>query len=529
MTGVAVVQNYSVLSNGLTKDIFIKDSDGSSFLGQVWPGPVYFPDFLHPEIQNYWSTEIAEFYKQVEFDGMWIDMNEAASFCTGSLCSIGTKPLGNDINSITTCYLNCSASTGSRWEDPPYKINNTNGMNPLSSKTIAVNARHAGGELEYDLHNMYGFSESIITYKALRELNDKRPFVLSRSTFVGTGKYAAHWTGDNAATWNDLAFSVVSVLNSGLFGVPMVGADICGFNGNTTEELCARWIELGAFYPFARNHADIRAPFHELYVWDSVAAISRTVLGLRYRLLPYFYTLVHEAHTTGAPIARPLFYEYPSDPNTLSINSQFLLGRGILVSPVLIENATSVEAYFPAGTWYDLFDFSRIEGAGANQTLQAPLDTIRVHLAQGSIVPMQDAALTTKAARMSNFTLVVAFGDGSDQSQAYGELFVDDGVRVEMKLEPGSSTLIRFQASKSGAQGSVESEVECGEFALKYAQPAWSVHTIILLGLSSPPSSSAMSINNQPAPSSVQISDDGSSVHLSNLDLLLGENFSITW
>ncbi|KAG6550295.1 hypothetical protein Mapa_008256 [Marchantia paleacea] len=526
--GVAVVQNYSVLSRGLAQDIFIKDSDGSNFLGQVWPGPVYFPDFLHPKIQDYWSSEISEFYKQVEFDGIWIDMNEAASFCTGVLCSIGTKPLGNDISSITTCYLNCSASSGSKWEDPPYKINNTNGMNSLSTKTIGVNSRHAGGELEYDLHNMYGFSESIITYKALLPFN-KRPFVLSRSTFVGTGKYAAHWTGDNAATWNDLAFSIVSVLNSGLFGVPIVGADICGFNGNTTEELCARWIELGAFYPFARNHADIRAGFHELYVWDSVASISRTVLALRYRLLPYFYTLVYEAHMKGAPMARPLFYEYPSDPNTLSINSQFLLGKWILVSPVLYENATSVEAYFPAGTWYDLFDYSRVEGADANQTLQAPLDTIRVHLAQGSIIPMQDAALTTKEARMSNFTLVVAFGNTSDQSEANGELFVDDGVQIEMKLEPGSSTFVSFKGSKSGAQGSVESKVMCGEFALKYSQPAWSVHTIILLGLSSPPSSSLMSINHQPAPSSVKITDEGSSVKLSNLNLLLGENFTITW
>ncbi|CAM6106623.1 unnamed protein product [Calypogeia fissa] len=242
---------------------------------------------------------------------------------------------------------------------------------------IQIDARHAGGEIEYSTHNMYGFMEAIATNKALISAQNKHPFVLSRSTFVGSGKYTAHWTGDNGATWDNIAYSVVSILNSGMFGIPMVGADICRFQFDTTEELCARWIELGAFYPFARNHASIDKINHELYLWESVTKISRNVLGMRYRLLPFLYTLVYEAHTTGAPIARPLFFEYPQDPTTLGVNSHYLLGKSLLISPVLYQGNTTIKAYFPAGTWYNLFDFSQVlDVSGQYLVLDAPDGTL---------------------------------------------------------------------------------------------------------------------------------------------------------
>lgn len=234
-------------------------------------------------------------------------MNEPANFCTGEVCRVPpdhdysfevahlpTLSEDGSIEPTESCPLRCWTreellaaleappggpreplllgpthdtnrinASAQRIPTPRYQVANSNAGLPLGTNTVGLSATGWGadgsGAQHYDTHSLYGFTEAAATHAALHQATGLRPFVLTRSSFPGTGRFAAHWTGDNAATWNDLHWSIAGVINSGLFGMPMAGADICGFGGQPDMELCARWIGVGAWYPFSRNHHAIAA------------------------------------------------------------------------------------------------------------------------------------------------------------------------------------------------------------------------------------------------------------------------------
>ena len=492
---------YPPYDRGLEANAFLMNPDGSVYYGAVWPGFTVFPDWIGAALNGtqtveWWINELVMWSEKVAFDGIWVDMNEAASFCVGS-CGTGRiihnpahapfelpgepgnrilqYPEGFEQTNETEAssassawstqyeatkqptatqgpYITVTPTPGARNIDwPPYVINNFH--NDVAVHAVSPNATHHGGTKEYDFHNLYGHESLRATYKALLAVfgANKRPFIIGRSTFAGSGKWAGHWGGDNESRWPWMYLSIPQALSFSIFGIPMFGVDTCGFGGNSDMELCNRWMQLSAFFPFYRNHNTLSTDSQEPYRWASVIDASKKAMRIRYLLLPYMYTLMMQASLQGNTVMRALSWEFPEEPWLAGADRQFMLGGAVMVTPNLVQGADTVDGVFPGvnqGTiWYDWYDhsttFSSMSAAngGLNVTIPAPLSHIPVYLRGGRIVPVQEPALTTADSRHGDWGLLVALDkDGN----AEGELYLDDGESIA----PGEVTWVTFSAEK---------------------------------------------------------------------------------
>ncbi|ORY93432.1 alpha glucosidase [Syncephalastrum racemosum] len=453
--------NYSTYTRGQELDIFLKNSDGSEFVGQVWPGYTAFPDWWHPNVTEFWGKEMSDFINLLDLDGVWIDMNEPSSFCTGS-CGDGKRdenpavPWALSDEEAATLRKGWLKELDARGTSvpgdkrnllyPKYSINN--GAGYLSEKTAPTTALHHGGVPHYDIHNLYGHAEGYVSREVmLKNRPDERVFLLTRSSFAGSGRNMGHWTGDNHSLWSYLKNSITEIFNLNMFGISYVGADVCGFNGNTTETLCTRWSELGAFYPFARNHNAANQTDQEPYLWKSTTEASRIALAIRYSLLPYYYTLFEESHRVGTGVWRPLVFEYPED-KYLTNDYQVLVGKDLLISPVVTENATKVDAQFPKGLWYDWYDYESVIHGETEKTLDAPLTHIPLHIRGGAILPLKTPKYSVQETYETPYSLLIAL---DENSQAEGRLYIDDG--HSLKQEATSDISFSFKDGKLQAKG----------------------------------------------------------------------------
>lgn len=373
----------SAYASGHKKGIFIKDPNNPKkpFIGKVWPGEAVYIDWLHPDAEKWWSDQVYDFYYKLGFDGVWIDMNEASNFCNGHCLSE---------NQVADSVQN--------------KLFWVPGARDLNTKSISIDAMHVSNVTEFEAHSLYGFYMTKASNQFFQTLK-KRPFIISRSTFSGVGKFGAKWLGDNFSTFEMMKRSVNGIYLFNMFGVPFVGADICGFIGNTNPGLCARWYALGIFYPFARNHNDqnsiAQEPFVDMFSKTKVPGYDTTITDVirmmswkRYALHRYAYSNLHMASYEGVPYFKPLFFNYPDeDLAFVDTEKNILLGDSIKISPVFQEVGVD-SFYFPGKgeIWCPIWPETNREcfaGQSTQKNVAVPLFEVLAHIRSGSIIPLQ--------------------------------------------------------------------------------------------------------------------------------------------
>jgi alpha-glucosidase len=420
--GVKVDPNYYAYQQGQAGNHFVKNADGSELHATVWPGTCAFPDFTDPAARE-WFGSLYKTNIEQGVSGFWNDMNEPGVF----LSDTTPKP---DIY-----------------------------HHPM--KTFPLTARHAGDGLagtHARYHNVFGMQMARSTFEAQRRLRpDARPFVLTRAGYAGVQRYSAIWTGDNVASWDHLRLSITMLLNLGVSGVPLIGSDVGGFSGNPTPELYTRWLQAAALTPFLRSHSEYGSNPHEPYSFPKeFTDINRASIELRYRLLPYLYSLFHEHAETGAPVMRPLWFEYPDDQRTYLIEDEYLVGRDLLVAPVVVEATTKRKVYFPAGDkWVDWWT-GKVYDGGKEVEVEAPLDRLPLYARAGAVIPTQPVIQHTDEMKSVPLSLVVVRGaDGAssfydDAGEGYD--YTRRASRTTTATQLGGSLAFKSLGTYAGAR-----------------------------------------------------------------------------
>jgi alpha-glucosidase len=426
---------YSPFDSGIKNDVFVKNPDGSVYVGPVWPQESVFPDFTLTRVRDWWGALYKDF-AAMGLAGFWNDMNEPAIF-------------------------------------------------RYPQKTMPLEVVHRlddGTTLDHRaIHNIFGMQNARATYDGLRKLQpDERPFVLTRAAYAGAQRYAATWTGDNLATWNHISMSTPTLLSMGLSGYPLVGDDIGGFGSSPPSDLLTRWYELGAFNPIFRNHAAKGTADHEPWVNGlEQEAIRRKYIELRYKLLPYIYTITEETPRTGMPLMRPVFLEFPHAEEFYGDDHDFLFGPDLFVAPVVTESTDAQGVFLPPGEWYDFWTAEKHTNKD-QINLHPRIDEVPLYIRAGAIVPMQPLVQYTGEKPNGPLELRLYLPSKASANECGGALYQDDG--HTFAYQKGEILRVRYSCQVSANLVTLTSSIAKNGF-----QPWWKSAEVKLYGVATAP------------------------------------------
>ena len=333
--GVKIEKGYKVYEEGVEKGYFFKDKDGNDFVGAVWPGRCHFPDFLRPEVRDWFGGQY-KYLTDMGVEGFWNDMNEPTLFFTE--------------RSLSEAMSVVDEVRGTQLDIPKRRrlLKAVNGMANNLEDYRCIYHNIDGKMIRHDkVHNLYGYNMTRAAVEAMDKLlPNHRILMTSRSSFVGMHRYAGTWQGDNYSWWSHILLNLKLMPSLNMCGFLYTGADLGGFHSDVSEDLLIRWLQLAVFTPLMRNHSAFNTRRQEPYLFVK-KDVMREMIRIRYMMIPYLYTEFVRCALEDDMLFRPLAFEYEGDTIAAEVEDQMMVGEAIMIAPIYIQNAHGRTVYLP--------------------------------------------------------------------------------------------------------------------------------------------------------------------------------------
>lgn len=416
--GVKIEKGYEMYEEGKEKGFFCVDEKGNDFVAAVWPGPTHFPNFLNSEVRRWWGKKY-KLFTDMGIKGFWNDMNEPSIFYTPKGLDNLLKMLKyleeNKENAGIEVFLakETLLNIASNREDYKSFYHKLDDSSLINHDTV---------------HNLYGFNMTKATADELKELcPNERYLLLSRSSYPGLHRMASIWMGDNKSWWEHMLVNIRMLQSLNMMGFFYTGADVGGFGADSSAELVIRWMELGAFTPFYRNHSALNTRPQEPWQFDEESLnIMRDIVRLRYAFLPYTYSEYMNSVKESVPFVKPLSFVFEGD-RVKDIEDQYMYGDSLMVAPVHEQNKKGRYVHLPEIKWLN-WTASKYEERNmkvyepGDYYIEADLNEIPLFIKENSLILLSEPMNYVGEKEISELTVIGLVSD-----HAIYNYYDDDG------------------------------------------------------------------------------------------------------